>query len=140
MDTEERVPAQHFHIPVLEVEGFMCSHGSRVGGKLLVRSIWDCQVDGFVIGNVAGGEVGECCDADGRRMGDRGCTNCVYLSDDGRVGWRGLKDLRFTIVVDEPEGRGNRDCTSILPVRAGQFRLPGLEDRWGRETFPPTLP
>ena len=140
MDTEERVPAQHFHIPVLEVEGFMCSHGSRVGGKLLVRSICNHQVDGLVIGNVCGGEVREGCDADGRRMGDRGCTNYVRLSDDDRFGWRGLKDPRFEIAVDKPEGRGNRDWTGVLPVHAGYFRLPGLEFRWRRETFPPTFP
>ena len=83
MDTEERVPAQHFHIPILEVETLMGSYSSGIGGKLVIkhvcdrgvdrkiviRRIWNRGVDGsLIIGGVCDCEVGESGDAGGRRM------------------------------------------------------------------------
>jgi len=65
VDTEEGVLAQHFHVPVLEVEGLMPGryhwvNGGLVGrgsanGGVIIRRIWDC-------------EVGQGGDADGRRL------------------------------------------------------------------------
>ena len=85
MDAEDRVTTQHFHIPVLEVEGSMWSWGSGVCGKFFVRSIRDRWVGGrLFIGNIGGRKVGESGDADGRRVsdgGDRRCRNRIRLWD-----------------------------------------------------------
>ena len=60
MDTEECVPAQHFHVPVLEVEGLMRSRGRRVDGKLIARGAQDCGVGGgLVVGGIWDREVRE---------------------------------------------------------------------------------
>ena len=67
MYTEKSVPAQHFHVPVLEVEGLMLSYRRRVDGKLLVGSIRGCGVDGkVVVSSICSREVGESGDANGR--------------------------------------------------------------------------
>ena len=39
VDTEEGVPTQHFHIPILEVEGVMGGYGRGVGERLEIGSI-----------------------------------------------------------------------------------------------------
>ena len=71
VDAEECAPAQRFHVPVLEVEGLMWSYGRKVDENLLIGSIWDRGVDGgFVVRGVCNREVGESCDADGRRLSD----------------------------------------------------------------------
>ena len=44
MDTEQCVPAQHFHVPVLEIEGPMGDHDRGVDGRLIIRSIRDGEV------------------------------------------------------------------------------------------------
>ena len=60
MDTKESVPAQHFHVPVLEVEGLMWNRNRRVDRKLIVRGIRDCGVGGkLVIGGIWDREVRE---------------------------------------------------------------------------------
>jgi hypothetical protein len=66
VDTEQCVPAQHFHVPVLEVEGLMRGYGRGVDGRLVIRSICDR-------------EVGQSGDADGWRLSDGRCRN-VSLS------------------------------------------------------------
>ena len=66
MDAEECIRAQHFHVPVLDVEGVMLSYRRGVDKKLFVRSIRCRGVDGkFVVGSIGGGEVGQGGDADG---------------------------------------------------------------------------
>ena len=44
MDTEEGAPTQHFHVPIVEVEGVMGSYGRGVGESLVIRSICDGEV------------------------------------------------------------------------------------------------
>ena len=71
VDTEERVPAQYFNVPVVEVEGFMRSRGRGVDRKIVIRSIWDRGIDGrFIIGGICDGEVGQSGDAGGWGMSD----------------------------------------------------------------------
>ena len=71
VDTEERVPAQYFDIPVVKVEGFVRSRGRGVDGKIVIRSICDRGVDGkLIIRGICDGVVGQSGDAGGRRMSD----------------------------------------------------------------------
>ena len=56
VDTEQRVPAQYFDVPIVKVEGFMRSCGRGVDGRFVVRGICD--------------EVGQSGSAGGRRMSD----------------------------------------------------------------------
>jgi hypothetical protein len=61
VDTEQRVSAQHLHIPVLEVEGLV-QGGDRgvANGGLDVRSICDHSVGGkLVIRGICEREVGQ---------------------------------------------------------------------------------
>jgi hypothetical protein len=46
VDTEEYVPAQHFHVPVVEVEGLMENYGRGVDERLVRRRTCDCGADG----------------------------------------------------------------------------------------------
>ena len=55
MDTEECVPTQHFHIPVLEVEGLMPNRYRWVNGRLVGRGTRNCGVDGGSPSNVLSG-------------------------------------------------------------------------------------
>jgi hypothetical protein len=85
-------PAQHFHAPVLKIEGFMRGYGYGVDGRLVVRSICDRGVEGrLVIRCICDREVGQSGDADGRRLGDGRCTGTVSVSrvatDSSGGGW-----------------------------------------------------
>jgi hypothetical protein len=127
VDTEQCVSAQHFDVPVLEVERAMWCYDRGVGG-------------GFVIRYVCNGEVGESGDAYGRRLGDGGCRNRVCLWGGNRIDWRGLtlRDPRFGIPTREPQGCDDRSCSGVFLTH--RFRLPDREHRWRRETVPATLP
>ena len=143
VNAEDRVPTQHFHIPVLEIERPMWSHGSGVGGKLLVRSICDRRVGGrLFIGDIGGCEVGESGNADRWRVsdgGDRRCRNRIRLWDgDWFKGWR-LRDLRFDVSAGKPERCDDGSCSGVFLVRASGFWLPDREYGWGRESLPATL-
>jgi len=144
MDAEQRVPAQHFHVPVLEVEGLMLSYGRGVYGKLIVRGIRDCGVGGrLVIESICDREVGEGGDADRRRLSgwsDGRRRNCVWLWDGDRFEGRGLRDLRIDISIWKSEGRDDGGCGRVSPVRTSRPWFPGREYRWGREALPPTPP
>ena len=73
MDTEERVPAQHFHIPVVEIKGLVRSCGRSVDRK-------------FVIGRIRGHEVEQCSDADKMPMnGDLVMGDVGIVSASGEV-------------------------------------------------------
>jgi len=143
VNTEERVLAQHFYVPVFEVEDFMRNRGRRVDGKLAIRGIGNRGVDRrFVVRNIRNGEVGESGYADGRRLNDwsdGGCRNCGRHRGGDRFEWRGLRELMLEFVW-EPEGRDNWSCSGVFLVRTSWFGSPGREDRWGREALPPTLP
>jgi len=57
-NAEECVPAQHFHVPILEVEGLMRDHCRRVDGNVVVRSISNRGADGtLIIGSIRNREV-----------------------------------------------------------------------------------
>ena len=111
MNTEECVPAQHFCVPVFEVEGLMRSRGCEVSGKLIVRNLRVRGVSGrFVIGGICDGEVGQSGNTDGRRVSDGNDgrrRNRVWLSNGDRFEWRGLGDLRFEVLIGKPKGCGN---------------------------------
>ena len=125
VDAEGRVTTQHFHVSVLEIEGFVWNHGHGVDGELLVRGICDGGANGgVVIGNVCGREVGESGDADGRRVsdgGDRGCRNYVRLWDGDRFELRRLRGARFGISVGKPERCDDGSCSGVFLVRASRF-------------------
>ena len=76
MDTEECGFAQHFDVPVLEVECLMRNYNVRVDGWLVGGGIRGRGVNGrFVIRSIWDGEVRESGDADGWRLNngsDRG--------------------------------------------------------------------
>ena len=44
VDTEQRVPAQHFHTVIFEVERAVGDYGRGVNRRLVVRTICDCEV------------------------------------------------------------------------------------------------
>ena len=44
VDAEQRIPAQHFHIPVLEVECIMRNHGCEVDWRFVIRGVRDGEV------------------------------------------------------------------------------------------------
>jgi len=68
-DTEECIPAQHFHVPVIEIEGLMWNYGCGVNEGLILEG----GVRGrLIIGSICGREVGQSGDADGWRLND-GC-------------------------------------------------------------------
>ena len=93
---EERVPAQHFDIPVLEVEGIMRSYCRRIGERPVIGSVCSRGLDGsLVIGAICDCEVGQSGGADGWRPGDGRSRGCVFLWSSDRFGWRGLGNLRF---------------------------------------------
>ena len=111
MNTEECVPAQHFCVPVFEVEGLMRSRGCEVNGKLIVRSLRVRGVSGrLVVGCICNGEVGQSGNADGWRVSngsDGRRRNRVRFSNGDRFEWRGLGDLRFEVLIRKPKGCGN---------------------------------
>ena len=86
VNTEECVPAQHFDVPVLEVQGLMGNNGRGVGGRLVIRGIRNR-------------EIGEGGNADGRRLGYGRRRNCFSLWCGNRIGYRVLRDLRFETCV-----------------------------------------
>ena len=58
-DAKECVPAQHFNVPVVEVECFMRNYGRGVDKRLVIGSICECGAGGgFVIRRICGREVG----------------------------------------------------------------------------------
>jgi len=93
VDTEQRVPAQYLHVPVLDVEGPVGSYGRGVDGRFVVGSICDC-------------EVGQSGDADGRRLDDGGHKNRFWLWGSVGFGWRGLRGLWFDTCVKTRGGGG----------------------------------
>ena len=56
VDTEEGVPAHHFHVPILEVEGVVRAYGRRVRGRVLIKNICDLEIGQG--GNADGGRLG----------------------------------------------------------------------------------
>ena len=44
VDTEEGIRTQHFHIPILEVEGVMGGYGRGIGERFVIGGICDCEV------------------------------------------------------------------------------------------------
>ena len=73
MDTEESVPAQHFRVPVLKVEGVVWNYGRGVDERFVIGRIFERGVGGSsAIRSIGDREVGERGDADGRRPSD-GC-------------------------------------------------------------------
>jgi hypothetical protein len=85
---EQYVLTQHFHVPIVEAEGLVRGCGRGVVGRMLV------------IEGIRDREVGQSCDADGRRMSDRRSGNPgVRLWGGDRFEWRKLKDLGFGIPV-----------------------------------------
>ena len=44
VNTEERVSAQHFDVPILEIELVMGSYGCGVDGRLVIGSICNGEV------------------------------------------------------------------------------------------------
>ena len=84
VDAEERIPAQHFHIPVFKVESAMRNHGGRVDGEFVIGSVRDREVDGrlaigsicdrrvngrLAIKGIRDGEVGQSCNTGSRGLG-----------------------------------------------------------------------
>ena len=127
MDTEQRIPAQHFHISILEVEGVMRSHG--------------CGIDrGFVGGGVCNGEVWETSDADGRRLGNGSYGDRVHFWGGDWIEWRGLRlgDPKFDVSTRESKGCDNWSCSRASLVYP--FLFPGREYRWRREALPAATP
>ena len=57
MNAEQCVPAQHFDVPVLDMEGLMERYGREVDGRLVIRMIRDREVGQS--GNVGGRGLGE---------------------------------------------------------------------------------
>ena len=86
VDTEQGASTQHFHVPILEVEGAMGGYGHGVDGSL-------------VIGSICNGEVGQSGDADGRGLGGGGFRGCFSLRSGDRFGRRGSRNLRFDVYV-----------------------------------------
>ena len=127
VDTEQCVPAQHFNIPILEVERVMWGYDRGVGG-------------GFVIRDVCNGEVGEGGDAYRWRLGDGGCRNRVRFWGGDWIDWRGLmlRNLKFGIPARKTQGCDDGGRSGVILIR--RFRLPDRECRWRRETIPATLP
>ena len=71
MNAEERVSAQHFHIPVIEVERFMRNCGGGVDKWLVSKCIRERGAGGeLVIRSICDREVGQGGDADGWRPND----------------------------------------------------------------------
>ena len=84
--TEERVPAEHFDVPIFEVEGIMGGYGRGVGGRLVIRGIRNR-------------EIREGGNADGWRLGYGRRRNFFSLWCGNRIGNRVLRDLRFETCV-----------------------------------------
>jgi hypothetical protein len=126
VDTEQCVPAQRFHVPILEVEGLVrgCGRGV-VGGRLVVRGICDRDVDGrLVIGSICDREVGESGDADRWRLCDRRCGNHdIWPWGENQLEWGRLKDMRFGIFVGKSQGCDNGSCGGVFLVRARSLRF-----------------
>ena len=127
MNTEQCVPAQYFHIPVVDVEGVMRDRGCGVDWRFVIRGVCD-------------GEVGETGDAYGRRSGNRSYRDYIYFWGSDRIGWRGLGlgNLRFGVSTRESQGCDDRGCSGVS--LAFSFLFPGREYRWRREAFPATIP
>ena len=101
VDTEEGVRTQHFHVPILEVEGAVGGYDSGAGGRLVIRSI--CN-----------GEVGQSGNADGRGLGDGGFGGCFGLRGGDRFERRALRDLRFGVYVWQSQRCGYGSCNGIF--------------------------
>ena len=126
VDTEQRVPAQHFDVPVLEVEGIVGDCGRGVDG-------------GLVVGGICNGEVGQRRDTDGWRLIDWRRGDGVWLW--GRDGFerRWMKNVGLGVSLGEPQGCGNGSCGGILLVLGGWLRSPGFEFWRRRKAFPPAF-
>ena len=144
VDTEECVPAQHFSVSVLEIEGFVWSCSRGIGWKLVIGSFCGGRVDGrFIIIGVRDREVRQSGDAGGRRLGDgysRRWMNCARFWGGDQLRWRGLGDLRFEIPVRKSKGCDNGGCGGISLAWGDQVWPRGREYGWGREALPATLP
>ena len=129
VDAEQRVPAQHFYVSVLEVEGVMRSHGCGVDWRFLIRGVRDC-------------EVGETGDAYGRGLSNGSYGDCVYFWSDDRTEWGrrwlGLKDLRFGIPARESQGCGDRSGSGVSLTCSFLFHR--REYRRRREALPAAVP
>jgi hypothetical protein len=141
VDTEQRIPAQHFHVPVLEVECLMpgCGHGV-IDGRPVVRNT---GVDGrLVIGSICDREVGQGGNAEGRRMSSRRCRDhSVRLRDGDRFEWKRMRNLlRFGISAWMSQGCGDGSCGGVFLVRACRLWFTGSEYGWWREALPATPP
>ena len=89
MDTEERLPTQPFHVPVLEVEGLMPNYSRGVDKKLVVRSIFGYGIDErFIIVGICDREIGQSSDADGWRLSDGSFWCCTWAWVAGRSEWK----------------------------------------------------
>ena len=86
VDTEESVPTQNLHVPILEVEGIMGGYYRGVDGRLIRRRICNC-------------EVRQTGDADGRRLGDGGSGGRFSLWGSDRFKWRGPRNLWFNVRI-----------------------------------------
>ena len=146
MDAEERVSAQDFDIPVIEVKRLMRGYTRGVDERLVVGRIWYRGVDGrLVIRTICDGEVGESGDTGGRglsgdaggwRPRDRGWRGCVLLWGCERIEWRGLGDLMFEVSARKSERRGDRSRSRVPLARISRFWLPRCKCRRRREPLP----
>jgi len=68
-DAEERVPTQHFHIPVLEVKGVVRNYGRGVDERFIVINVRKRAGRRPIVRGTLGREVGETGNANGRRVG-----------------------------------------------------------------------
>ena len=144
VDAKKRVSAQHFHIPILEVEGFVRDRGRWVdrnlinGGNRLNRRV----EGGFVIRRIGSCEVGERGDADRRRLCG-GCDGrfegCGWFWDGGRFEWGRWGDMRLVICGTKPKGCGDGSCGGVFLVSTGWFGLSSREYARVSENFPTAL-
>ena len=114
MDAEHDVATQNFDAPVIKVEDVMRDYGRGVDWSLLLVGICIC-------------EVGQAGNTDGRRLGERGFRNGVWVWGSGRFGLGGLRNLRFRISGGKSQGCDNWSRVGVFLVRAGRFWFPGSE-------------
>ena len=74
VNTEQCIPAQRFHVSVLDVEGVMKNHRWGVDWRFVIRGICD-------------GEVGETGDVYGWRLSSGSRGDWVHFWSDDRIEW-----------------------------------------------------